>query len=80
MKKKMTLDGLKVKSFVTGLEYEVSQTAKAGGITTTTTITTTTIPYTLVTYFKEGCDIYSIGHDDGTICISKDPEAWCGGR
>ncbi|WP_046759161.1 hypothetical protein [Kordia jejudonensis] len=26
------------------------------------------------------CDMPTIGHDDGSICISKDPDAWCGGR
>ncbi|EDP98396.1 hypothetical protein U8527_20570 [Kordia algicida OT-1] len=26
------------------------------------------------------CDFPTVGHDDGSICISKDPDAWCGGR
>ena len=76
MKKKMNLGDLKVKSFVTGLDGEHSETAKGGAAS----IISITIGYTLVTYFKDGCDIATVGHDDGPYCISQDIDAWCGGR
>ncbi|AXG71877.1 hypothetical protein KORDIASMS9_04135 [Kordia sp. SMS9] len=27
----------------------------------------------------EGCDLPTIGHDDGSICLSQEAD-WCGGR
>jgi len=76
MKNKMNLGELKVQSFVTDLQAQKSETAKGGQAGSLTIVVT----YTLVTYFKDGCDIATVGHDDGPYCISTDPDAWCGGR
>ena len=41
---------------------------------------TCTITITLLACTRSGCDVPTIGHDDGSWCISKDKDAWCGGR
>ncbi|MGB3467950.1 MAG: pinensin family lanthipeptide [Cyclobacteriaceae bacterium] len=76
MNKKMKLGELKVQSFVTNLNKDTAETAKGGAPVLSFPCTVTTI----IVATRGDCDMPTIGHNDGSWCISKDPDAWCGGR
>ncbi|MGH1386959.1 hypothetical protein [Kordia sp.] len=43
-------------------------------------ICTITIPVSIAACTRwDGCDLPTIGHDDGSICLSKEAD-WCNGR
>jgi len=76
--KKSKLEGLSLnKKVISNLN---AKEVKGGGGDSLTI----TIPITIGSYLActkwDGCDMPTIGHDDGSLCISKDKDGWCGGR
>ncbi|WP_298518118.1 hypothetical protein [uncultured Kordia sp.] len=57
-----------------------SNSIQGGTIPTLGVICTITIPVSIAACTQwDGCDLPTIGHDDGSICLSKEAD-WCNGR
>ncbi len=53
---------------------------KGGTVPTLGIICTVTIQVTIHQCTRwDGCDLPTIGHDDGSLCLSRDAD-WCNGR
>jgi hypothetical protein len=76
MKKKTTSKLALKKTTVTHLSKSVQEKMKGGIILLSVPCTVTCLICNLT---QGNCDMPTIGHDDGSYCISKDPKAWCGG-
>jgi hypothetical protein len=75
MKKKTTSKLMLKKSTVTHLNQNVQEKVKGGGPILLS------IPCTGVTCLcgvtKGKCDLPTVGHDDGSYCLSKSDWGWC---
>jgi hypothetical protein len=72
MKKKTTSKLLLRKLTVAHLNESVQNKLKGGG-------PLSIMSACILCITKGDCDMPTIGHDDGPYCISKNPDAWCGG-
>jgi hypothetical protein len=76
MKKKTTGKLALKKATVTHLSQQVQAKINGGG---PLSMMTACLACVIIDITRGDCDMPTIGHDDGSYCISKDRKAWCGG-